>query len=66
MRYVDRWGIGAPNPILNHGVWDSATEEWVTRNLSSQVASWHAALLTLRYDENGDRPDGRAWYRDPR
>jgi hypothetical protein len=30
------------------------------------VASWHAALLTLRYDENGDRPDGRAWYRDPR
>jgi hypothetical protein len=46
-------------------VWDSVTEQWVIRNLSSQLASWHAAWLMLRYDENGDRPDGHAWYRDP-
>jgi len=51
--------------MLGHGVWDMVTEEWIARDLWSKVASWHAAILTLRYDENGERPDDRGWYRDP-
>lgn len=65
MRYVDRWELHAPNPMSNHGVWDAVAGDWVAQGLSHQAASWHAAILTLRYDEDGERPEDRAWYRDP-
>lgn len=65
MRYVDSWEMGSKYPQLGHGVWDSVTEEWIALDLSSRAASWQAAILSLRYDDHGDRPDDRAWYRDP-
>ena len=57
-----RW---APHSLFNHGVWDSVAEDWVVHNLSTATATWHAAALSLRYDDRGDRPDGHARYLDP-
>src|SRR5690349_15977415 len=51
--------------MFNHGVWDGVAKEWVAKGLPNKVVSWHAAILALRYDEDGERPDDRAWYRDP-
>ncbi|WP_133977352.1 hypothetical protein [Kribbella voronezhensis] len=44
---------------------DEASREWVVQRLAGEAASWYAAVLNLRYDENGERPNSRAWYRSP-
>ena len=65
MRYVDRWDADARLPQFAHGIWDSVAEVWVARDLESAVASWQAAALSLRYEDDAERPDGRARYLDP-
>jgi hypothetical protein len=60
MRYVAMFDTDAPMPQFGHGIWDNTGREWVAQYLAGEVASWHAAILSLRYDENGDRPGGTA------
>jgi hypothetical protein len=65
VRYDSGWEVEAPLPQYGYGLRDEVSREWVVRHLAGDVASWHAAVLSLRYDQNGERPDGHAWYRDP-
>jgi hypothetical protein len=37
----------------------------LAQNLAGDVASWHAAILNLRYTETDERLSDCAWYRDP-
>jgi hypothetical protein len=65
VRYLARWDLAAAHPQFSDGIWDSVTEEWVVRGLATAVASWHAAVLSLRYEGEAERPNGRARYMDP-
>lgn len=64
-RYEDRFDVDAPMPQVGNGVWDTIEDAWVAENLSGETAGWHAAILSLRYTMDGERPDDCAWYRDP-
>jgi hypothetical protein len=65
VRYESRFDTEAPMPQVGHGVWDTVEKRWIAQNLAGEAASWHAAILNLRYTETGERPDDCAWYRDP-
>jgi hypothetical protein len=65
LRYQSRFDPEARWPQLGLGVWDDVERLWIARNLAGDVASWHAAILSLRYTDAGERPDDCAWYRDP-
>jgi hypothetical protein len=65
VRDESRFDAEAALPQFGSGVWDTVEQSWLARNLSGEVASWHAALLNLRYTDAGERPNDCAWYRDP-
>ncbi|TDW18582.1 hypothetical protein EV650_5171 [Kribbella kalugense] len=66
MRYAQRWDPDAPkgSAPFHYGVWDEDRREWVARGLTGPDAGIHAAVLSLRYEGPGERPDQAARWRD--
>ncbi|MGY4768968.1 hypothetical protein ACXC9Q_18810 [Kribbella sp. CWNU-51] len=64
MRYEERFDTDAPLPQFGHGVWDSLAGQWVAQRLADPAASSHAAILSLRYEGDAERPDACARYLD--
>jgi hypothetical protein len=65
VRYDCVWDDKAPVPKHGYGVRDGHSREWLVQRLAAEAAGWQAAVLNLHYDQDGERPDTNAWYRDP-